>query len=68
MTSSSRSDILKILRELAHQGWDIALTASGHYRCVPPDKNRAIVICSASGEPRAIRNAKRQLIQSGANL
>jgi predicted RNA binding protein YcfA (HicA-like mRNA interferase family) len=59
-------DMKDIRRALIEQGWRVEKTNGQHIRCVPPDKNKPIVVTgSTPSDIRAIRNFISDLRHSG---
>ena len=59
------SDLRKIIAGLRRQHWQLAKTAEGHFRAVPPNPDSVIVIFSDSADPHAQLNIVRDLKESG---
>jgi len=57
-------DVRSLQTALKSQGWEVEKTASGHFKCVPPN-GKPIVHVSASGDTRGWRNALSDLKRSG---
>jgi len=51
--------------KLREQGWEVTQTQRGHYRAVPPDRDKHIVHFSESTEPRSLQNAISDLRKQG---
>jgi len=60
---------VKQLRRAAEaQGWKVEQTRSGHWRFVPPDRAKPIVIVSGTpSDHRSMRNSLAMLKRSGFN-
>lgn len=59
-------DIIKLARDAREQGWDVSRTNKGHWRFIPHDSSKPIVV--ASGTPsdwRSYANLMAQLKRSG---
>lgn len=55
-----------VLDALRRQGWALRRTGQRHWRAAPPDPARPVVFFGDHGnDPRAIRNALRDLRRSG---
>jgi hypothetical protein len=65
MASHQRKEFLPIVDELKRQGWEVDLTASGHYKAKPPDRQKAIIHFSTSCVRRSVKNTIRDLRKSG---
>jgi hypothetical protein len=62
-------DFRRLRRRLAAEGWIVSLSHKGHYRFVPPDRSREIVVWSGTpSDWRSYRNAIGQLRRSGARI
>ncbi len=59
-------DIRKIEKAAREQGWRVERTKKGHWRFIPPDPNKKIVLGSGTpGDQRAIRNLLANLKREG---
>ncbi len=59
-------DPRKIIKAAQEQGWEVGKTKKGHWKFVPPDPNRQIVIGSGTpGDQRAVRNLLAELKRQG---
>lgn len=58
-----------IIRYALGQGWRVEQTRSSHWKFVPPDTTKQIVVMSSTpSDHRAIKNFIAQLRRSGLNL
>ena len=63
------SKTLRTLRSIAEeQGWRVERTRANHYRFVPPDRSKRIVLFSANSSPQNVRNTYAELRRSGLVL
>lgn len=59
-------DLQKIIKAAKEQGWEVGKTQKGHWKLVPPDPTKRIVIGSGTpGDQRAIRNLLAELKRQG---
>jgi hypothetical protein len=59
-------DIIKVVRDAREQGWDVSRTSAGHWRFMPPDASKPIVITSGTpGDWRSHANFMAQMYRSG---
>lgn len=59
-------DFKSIRNALKAQGWQVEQTKSGHYKCIPPDRTKPIVISAGSpSDRRALDNFIARLRRSG---
>lgn len=64
-----RKDIDELRSLAAMQGWNVEKTGSGHWKFVPPDPNKRIVITSSTPSDRqAIHRMRADLRKSGLDL
>ena len=54
-----------IIAALQQQGFTVTQTTSGHFKAVPPDRDKPLVHFSTSADTHAYKNILRQLRQSG---
>lgn len=43
-----RKAIQELIRQAEKQGWIVTYTKAGHYKWVPPDPTKSMVICSST--------------------
>lgn len=63
---SAKSDWMKLVKEAKKRGW-VEVRNNRHLMLLWPPTNRKVTI-SGSSEPRAIKNARKQLEQMEADL
>lgn len=61
----SAKEIRPILAALRAQGWKLGRTTQGHWEASPPDETLGLVYFTDSDEPRALKNAVRDLKKRG---
>ena len=60
------TDLRRLKRELARQGWSVEPTGGGHWKFTPPDPTKRVVFASASpSDFRSMSNVIRDLERSG---
>jgi hypothetical protein len=62
---ADHKDYKAIIEELPRQGWVVEMTARGHYRAIPPNKELEMVHFSTSEDHHALRNIIRDLRRRG---
>jgi hypothetical protein len=62
---ADRKDYKAIIEELPRQGWQVEMTARGHYKATPPDPKHTIVHFSHSDDHHALMNIVRDLRKRG---
>lgn len=62
-------DQRKLVETLKAQGWEIHQLKNNHYRALPPDKTKPIVVIdSTPSDHRAWQNTISRLRRSGADI
>lgn len=46
--SNDKREIQELKRQAEAQGWVVLLTKSGHWKFLPPDRTKGMVICSST--------------------
>ena len=60
---------LRTLRSIAEaQGWRVERTRASHFRFIPPDRTKKIVLFSPNSSPQNVRNVYAELRRSGLVL
>lgn len=65
MSSTGMKQYKDVFEALDNQGWTVEPTSRGHFKAVPPDKNKTIVVISTSDDPHAYMNNIRDLKRGG---
>jgi len=66
---SQSSECRELVKTLSNQGWSVEKTAKNHFRFIPPDKTKDIVIQSGtSSDHRSYTKLVSYLRRSGAAL
>lgn len=65
-TMSVKKELKEVLREAERQGWTVTETGGGHYKLVPPNKDKPIVyIGKTPSDFRALANIIARMRKSG---
>jgi hypothetical protein len=65
MSSTGAKQYKEIFSALDDQGWTVEQTNRGHFKAVPPDKTKPIIVISMSDDPHAYMNNIRDLKRGG---